>query len=94
MSAWYVFNALGFYPVCPGSDRYYIGSPTVQSAQIEIEKGKYFTIIVNNQSEKNIYIQKVVLNGKVLDRMYISHSEIVNGGKLEFTMGSKAKKMK
>lgn len=94
MSAWYVFNALGFYPVCPGSDRYYIGSPTVQSAQIEIEKGKYFTIIVNNQSEKNIYIQKMVLNGKVLDRMYISHSEIVNGGKLEFTMGSKAKKMK
>lgn len=92
MSAWYVFNALGFYPVCPGSDQYYIGSPSVQKAQIEIEKGKYFTIIVNNQSEKNVYIQKVVLNGKVLDRLYLTHSEIVSGGELIFFMGKNPKK--
>lgn len=92
MSAWYVFNALGFYPVCPGSDRYFIGSPSVTKAQIEIEKGRFFTIIVNNQSEKNVYIQKILLNGKKLDRLYITHNEIIMGGDLIFFMGEKPKK--
>lgn len=92
MSAWYVFNALGFYPVCPGSDRYYIGSPSVKKAQIELKKGRYFTIIVHNQSEKNVYIQKIFLNGKKLDRLYITHSEIVTGGELIFYMGEKPMK--
>lgn len=92
MSAWYVFNAMGFYPVCPGSDRYYIGSPSVKTAQIKVSDGKYFTVKVENQSPQNIYIQKIILNRKPLDRFYITHDEITKGGELIFIMGNKPKK--
>jgi predicted alpha-1,2-mannosidase len=87
MSAWYIFSALGFYPVAPGSDQYQLGSPVVDGAVIQLPGGKTFTIETVNQSAKNVYVQKVVLNGKVLDRVYLTHSEIVSGGKLVFWMG-------
>lgn len=92
MSAWYVFSALGFYPVCPGSDQYAIGSPLVKSAKINLENGNVLQIEVKNQSQKNIYIQKVLLNGKELNRNYLTHSELIGRSNLIFVMGSKPKK--
>ena len=84
MSAWYLFSAMGFYPVLPGSDRYELGSPLVKSAVIHLENGKTFTIKTKNQSEKNILVKKVILNGKELNRHYILHGEIINGGEIIF----------
>lgn len=92
MSAWYIFSALGFYPMCPGSDRYELGSPAVNGAVVKLENGKVLKITTQNQSEKNVYVQKVMLNGKVLDRSYITHAEIMDGGELVFVMSGKARK--
>jgi predicted alpha-1,2-mannosidase len=91
MSAWYIFSSLGFYPVAPGSDQYQLGSPAVDGATIQLPGGKTFTIETVNQSAKNVYVQKVVLNGKVLDRTYLTHEEIMSGGKMVFWMGDKHK---
>lgn len=87
MSAWYIFSALGFYPVCPGSDWYAIGSPVVKSAIIHLESGKNLRIEAKNQGHENVYIQKVFVNGQELNRNYLLHSEIVNGGNVTFYMG-------
>jgi len=92
MSAWYIFSSLGFYPVAPGSGQYAIGSPSVQSAIIRLENGNRFTIEAKNQGDKNVYVQKIELNGKTLDRFYLTHEEITTGGKLVFYMGTKPKK--
>ena len=92
MSAWYIFSALGFYPVAPGSNEYAIGSPSVNKATINLENGNSFTISVKNQRVKNVYIQKMVLNGKPLLRYFINYDEIINGGELIFIMGDKPKK--
>ncbi len=89
MSAWYVFSALGFYPVCPGSDLYSIGSPLVKNATINLENGKQLIIEVKNQGDKNIYIQKVLLNGKELKSNFFQHNDIAKGGNVEFYMSSK-----
>jgi len=86
MSAWYIFSALGFYPVAPGSDRYDLGSPLVKEATIALENGKKFTVTAVNQGSKNIYVKKAELNGTKLDRHYITHDEIMNGGSLVFYM--------
>jgi putative alpha-1,2-mannosidase len=91
MSAWYIFTSLGFYPVAPGSDQYSTGSPVVDHAVINLDNGKKFTINVKNQSAKNVYVQKMVLNGKPLDKLFISHDEIMNGGEVTFYMSSKHK---
>lgn len=91
MSAWYVFSALGFYPVAPGSVEYAIGSPLVKSASIILENNNIFNIEVVNQNDKNFYVQKILLNNKILDRNYLLHSDIMNGGKLTFYMGNKPK---
>lgn len=92
MSAWYIFTALGFYPVAPGSDQYSIGSPAVDGAIIQLENGKSFVIEAQNQSDKNVYVQKMILNGQPLNRLYLTHSDITDGGKLVFVMGEKPKK--
>jgi putative alpha-1,2-mannosidase len=89
MSAWYIFTALGFYPVAPGSDQYSLGSPAVNGAVLQLENGKTFTIEAKDQGEKNVYVQKVTLNGQLLKRLYISHQEIMDGGKLVFYMSAK-----
>ncbi|NHA04415.1 glycoside hydrolase family 92 protein [Mucilaginibacter sp. HC2] len=91
MSAWYIFSSLGFYPVAPGSDQYSTGSPAVNGAVINLDNGKTFTINVKNQSPKNVYVQKMELNGKVLNSLFISHADIMNGGEITFYMGSKHK---
>ena len=94
MSAWYIFSALGFYPVAPASGQYWLGSPLVSAASIQLENGKNIQIVVNNQSEKNVYVQKVKLNGQTLNRFYLTHEELWNGAKLEFDMGSRPVKPK
>jgi len=86
MSAWYVFSAMGFYPVAPGSDRYYFGSPLLRSAVIDLGGGKQFRIIARDQSPENIHVAEILLNGEPLDRRYITHGEITAGGMLEFVM--------
>jgi len=92
MSAWYMFSSLGFYPVSPGGDEYALGSPAVKNASLTLENGKTFTVEAINQSDKNVYVQKVLLNGKELKTPFIKHSDITSGGKLTFYMSSKAKK--
>ncbi len=86
MSAWYVFSALGFYPVTPGSNKYIIGSPLVKSAIINLENGKKFKISAVNNSEENNYIKNAELNGKSYSKTYINHQDIANGGSLSFDM--------
>jgi predicted alpha-1,2-mannosidase len=92
MSAWYIFSALGFYPVAPGSDQYAVGSPSIQNATLKFENGNTLTIDVRNQSDKNVYVQKIEVNGIPLKRLYLTHAEIMNGGKITFYMGAKPRK--
>jgi predicted alpha-1,2-mannosidase len=87
MSAWYIFNAMGFYPVCPGSDGYVIGSPCVKKAVMTLSNGKTFTMTAENLSDENVYVQSVLLNGKTWEQPYLPYDEIRNGGTLAFTMG-------
>ncbi len=93
MSAWYIFNALGFYPMEPGSDRYELGAPVVDRATINLPEGRTLTIIAKNQGRKNIYAQAVTLNGeRIRDREQVSHAELMSGGILEFEMSAKPPK--
>ncbi|TKK70918.1 glycoside hydrolase family 92 protein [Ilyomonas limi] len=89
MSAWYIFSTLGFYPIAPASDQYWLGSPAIDAATLTLENGNIFTIKALNQNDRNVYVQKVLLNGKPLNRRYITHNEIMNGGELTFYMSSK-----
>ncbi|MFA6352357.1 MAG: glycoside hydrolase domain-containing protein, partial [Bacteroidales bacterium] len=89
MSAWYIFSALGFYPVAPGSDQYALGSPLVNSAVVQLENGKVLEIEAVNQSPKNVYVKKVLVNGQDIKRLYITHNELMNGGKITFQMSSR-----
>tara|TARA_R110002020_G_scaffold108281_2_gene251110 strand:+ start:107442 stop:109787 length:2346 start_codon:yes stop_codon:yes gene_type:complete len=92
MSAWYLFSSLGFYPVAPGSVDYALGSPAVKEATLHLEGGKTFMVVAKNQSDKNVYVKKVELNGKVLQKPFITHADVMNGGKLTFYMSSKPNK--
>ncbi len=91
MSAWYLFSALGFYPVCPGSEDYAIGSPLVKSATIELGRRRSLEIVVENQSPENVYVQEVSFNGTAIENQIIRHREISRGGKLVFKMGDTPK---
>lgn len=88
MSSWYVFSALGFYPVDPISGRYEIGSPLFPEAKLHLGNGKTFTIIAHNAGEENPYIQSVHVNGKPYDKSYITHQMIVQGDTVSFEMGN------
>jgi len=92
MSAWYVFSALGFYPVCPGSDQYAIGSPIVKNAKLNLENGNKLIIEVKNQKPENVYVEKVVINDKELKRNYLIHSDIVGNNRIIFYMSRSANK--
>jgi predicted alpha-1,2-mannosidase len=89
MSAWYIMSTLGFYPVAPASDQYAIGSPAMNEAVINLENGKQFIIEVKNQSDKNVFVKKIELNGKPLSGWFLSHADIMNGGKMVFYMSDK-----
>jgi predicted alpha-1,2-mannosidase len=88
MSAWLNLTALGFYSVTPGSTQYALTAPYVDSAYINLACGKRFVIVAHNLSDKNIYIQRITLNGELHDQLYIEHQDIINGGRLEFEMGA------
>ncbi len=89
-SAWYVFSALGMYPVTPGVDQYAIGSPLFEKATLELENGKQFVIEAGNNSHDNVYIGAAELNGGSYCKNYIMHEDIMNGGSLVFSMTGKA----
>ena len=90
MSAWYIMTTLGFYPVEPAAGKYVLGVPMVDEAEIDVQGG-VFTIVREGYTEENRYVQGVELNGKALDRYYITHDEVVAGGKLVFRMGAEKK---
>jgi predicted alpha-1,2-mannosidase len=86
MSAWYIFNAMGFYPVCPGDNRYLIGKPNFDKVEIPLGS-KTFTVVANNLTEENKYVQAVYLDGEKLTKSYIMHDDILSGKILTFDMG-------
>ncbi|MEI6900862.1 MAG: GH92 family glycosyl hydrolase, partial [Bacteroidota bacterium] len=88
MSSWYVFSAMGFYPVTPGSGNYSIGTPLFNKVTINLENGNKFILIANLLSDQNFYIQSAKLNGKELKSPEITHEEIMKGGELLFEMGA------
>lgn len=92
LCSWYVFSAMGFYPVTPGSNLYAIGSPFFSSVTIDFPDGKTFRVDARNCSKKNKYIQSARLNGTVINRPWLTHSELMNGGKLELTMDDRPNK--
>lgn len=92
MSAWYIFSSLGFYPVAPGSDEYALGSPLMKNAILNLENGKTFEVETVNQSDKNVFVSKVLLNGKQLEKPFLKHADVINGGKITFYMSSKPNK--
>ena len=87
-SAWYVFTALGFYPVCPGSNEYVVGAPLFKKATIHLENGKDVTIEAPLNSEENLYIKEMKLNGKSYTHNYFSHEDLVNGAKIQIEMSN------
>ena len=92
MSAWYIFSAMGFYPVCPASGQYVFGAPYLPENVLHLQNGNTLTIKAPNVSDKNCYIQSVTLNGKPIHCGYITYEQIMAGGELVFTMGSKPNK--
>jgi predicted alpha-1,2-mannosidase len=91
-SAWYVFSALGFYPVTPGTDQYVFGSPLFNKVTLNFENGKKLVIDAPGNSKDNIYVQSIRLGGRSLNRNYITHSELNKGGQLTFRMGPEPEK--
>jgi predicted alpha-1,2-mannosidase len=91
MSAWYLLSSMGFYPVCPGDVRYSIGRPSFDKVEIDVTEGKVFTVIAENRSVGNPYVQEVLLNGTKLSDPFISHADIEAGSTLTFVMGSEKK---
>ena len=88
MSSWYVFSAMGFYPVNPVSGEYEIGTPLFPEMRLNLKNGKTFTVLAPNVSRENIYIQSVKVNGKPYDKSYITHQQIMDGATVEFVMGN------
>ena len=88
-SAWYVFSAMGFYPVCPGTNQYVLGAPLFKKITLQLENGKTFVINAPANNEQNRYLQSASINGKPYTQNWISHQDILKGGVFEATMGSK-----
>ena len=87
MSAWYIFAAMGFYPVNPVSGDYLLGSPLFERLTLNLANGKHFVVSAPRNSSTNIYIQSARLNGTPLDIPVVTHAQIQAGGLLEFDMG-------
>ncbi len=86
MSAWYIFSAMGFYPVDPIGGEYQLGTPLFDKIALKLDNGKTFTVVANNISNENIYVESVKINGEVYDKPYITHEQIMSGSTLEFNM--------
>jgi predicted alpha-1,2-mannosidase len=91
-SAWYVFSSMGFYPVCPGTDEYVLGSPLFNKITLTLENGNEFVIDATNNSKENVYVNDVVLNGESYNKNFLKHATIQNGGELVFDMASQPNK--
>ncbi len=89
MSAWYIFSAMGFYPVCPGTDQYVLGAPYLPYISLALPNGKKLEIKAPGVSSKNRYVKSLKLNGEPYEKIYISHADLMNGGVMEFEMDSK-----
>ena len=87
-SAWYVFSALGFYPVCPGTDEYTLGPSDFKKATLHFENGNNLVIDAQNNSKENLYIESLRVNGQESPRNYLKHADLLQGGTIEFKMGS------
>jgi len=87
-SAWYVFSAMGFYPVCPGQDMYVFGSPIFDKVTVALPNGNSLTISSENNSKDNVYVKGLSFNGVQWDKNFIGHKDLLNGGVLKFTMDS------
>ena len=87
-SAWYVFSALGFYPVCPGSDQYILGAPLFKKATVHLENGNDIVINAPENSNENIYIENMKLNGKEYTKNYFTHGDLMNGAKVDVKMSA------
>lgn len=92
MSSWYIMGAMGFYPVCPGIPAYQIGSPVVDRLELSLGNGRTFTLVAENNSPDNVYIQSATLNGKPYTKSWISHDDIMSGSTLVLKMGRKPNK--
>ena len=92
MSAWYIFSAMGFYPVAPGDLSYALGAPQLPKITLKLANKKQFTVLAKNLSADNKFVSQVSLNGKPLNRSYITHDDIISGGSLEFIMSAKPNK--
>ncbi len=92
MSAWYVMSSMGFYPVNPSNGAYVFGSPLFDEVSINLPENKKFTVVAENNSNSNIYIQSVKLNGEDYTKSFITHKDILKGGTLSFEMGNKPNK--
>ena len=91
-SAWFVFSAMGFYPVCPGSGEYVFGAPLFNKITLQLENGKQFVIDAASNSKENIYVSGISLNGKTWDKNYITHEDLLKGGNIGFTMVNQPEK--
>ena len=89
MSAWYMFNCIGFYPVAPSSNMYNIGSPCVEAITVRMSNGKVIEMVADNWSPKNVYVKELYVNGKKYDKSYLKYEDIRDGVKLRFVMSSK-----
>ncbi len=93
-SAWYVFSAMGFYPVCPATDQYVLGAPLFKKMTITLASGKKLVISAPGNSDKNVYVQSLQWNNKPVTRNWVSHAELQKGGTLSWIMGSKPEKQR
>ncbi len=93
-SAWYVFAAMGFYPVCPATDQYVLGTPLFKKLTVQLENGKSIVLNAPANSADNYYIQAINWNGKAYNKNWISHSELQKGAELNFIMSSKPNKQR
>ena len=93
-SAWYIFSAMGFYPVCPATTQYVLGAPLFKKITLKLEGGKSLVINASANSDKNIYVKYLRWDGKTLGRNYIDHFDLLKGGTLDFTMDSKPNKQR
>jgi predicted alpha-1,2-mannosidase len=93
-SAWYVFSSMGFYPVCPGTDEYVLGSPLFDKVTLTLENGNTFTISSTDNSKENVFVNDIKLNGKSHNFNFIKHADILNGGELNFKMSNQPNKVR
>ena len=91
MSAWYILNSMGFYPICPGDTKYSIGRPSFEQVEIALPGDKTFTVVAEGLDAANPYVSEVFLNGEKLTEPFIDHSDIEQGGTLKFVMGAEKK---